>query len=122
MSNKIDPNKRPSITVQYIVSEYARSVYNKYIPNTSDCCLNLPSKMRKKYIKSYDKYSGKLPSKRNIIRDSNIKKLYIIKDNDGNINVDFFNDAQEECWKLIASDSMLHFKTTDVYKHAMYQE
>ena len=97
-------------------------IYNKYIPNASDCCLNLPSKMRKKYIKSYDKYSGKLPSKRNIIRDSNIKKLYTIKDNDGNINVDFFNDAQEECWKLIASDSMLHFKTTDVYKHAMYQE
>lgn len=102
------------------ISEMFRNIYLRYIPSNSDCCLNLPSKMRKKYIRSFldfEKENGTSTPNEN-----DKLKLYSLTGDDGEIDPDFFNDAEKECWQLMASDSLLHFKSTDMYKHMVYEK
>ena len=76
-------------------------IYSHYITNESDHCLNLPSKMRKKYILEYKR----------LMEQNEIEEM-----------ITFFDKAQYEIWKLMAQDSMTHFRNSEIYSQIMWRK
>eukprot|EP01084_Bolivina_argentea_P030425 56388_1 len=77
--------------------QWKQWIFDHYISNDGDHCLNLSSKLRKRYMKRYS------------TENQQSEAL-------------FFDEAQKEIWKLMAQDSMVHFRNTAIYKTTMWQQ
>merc|ERR1712228_606492 len=72
-----------------------------YIMNGSMYCLNLSSKTRRYYIEQFEK---------------------VMNENDNEAISTFFDRAQAEIWTLMARDSLVHFRNSNVYSQVMWKE
>ena len=119
-------------------------IYMNYIPANSANCLNLSSKMRKEYIKKFTEL--KLADPNQTSRQNLLMQNIAISDVSRNLNQQFsiqkrnknyyakkldeleelekqlieakslFDMAQAESWKLMAQDSMSHFRTSQFFE------
>lgn len=117
------------------IQSWIHWIFIHYITNESDHCLNLPSKMRKLYNNQYEKIMDQFEKKdeknftitvvksTTMESDNGDPSTTNNKDEDDNIElISFFDCAQFEIWKLMAQDSLTHFRNSDIYSQIMWQK
>ena len=124
--------------------EKAKWIFNAYIPANSANCLNLSSKMRKQYIKSFSEKGLYQPNQtsrlsiflpptlqmsdmsRNLTQRAKSRMypqmdLDKLKESQQELEQAkvLFDEAQAEVWKLMAQDSMNHFRNSEQFAKVM---
>merc|ERR1719242_1368950 len=101
------------------LTQWGQWIYDNFIGSKADYQVNLSyaNKMRiDEYFARDTKREGTVMSKDEpelVKGRSNSSAVELVSDKE---NVDIFDDAQKEVWKLMANDSLAHFKRTNKYK------
>eukprot|EP01084_Bolivina_argentea_P270425 459824_1 len=101
--------------INYSPYQIALHLYDKYIEQSTDLCVNISSSNRREIYRNFKYLSQQLTGSTNNMKESQQEIVIIL--------YKLFDNAYSEIWKLIQNDTFIRFKSTDQFQkliHILY--